>query len=117
MSKKRISKMLFSKERVELNIVDDLDKLNTTYYRSIDTATSRIKGLLSEARATETKLDEAIKAANKMQGIVGKVRKMAQELGVNPNNISELGDAELAISRASEWKQVLATIKKFISSI
>ena len=114
---KRISKMLFSKERVELSIVDDLKKLNTTYYRSTDTANSIIKGLLSEARAAESKIDEAIKAADKIQPIVTEVRKMAQELGINPNNIKELQSAEGAISESAEYKQVLATIKKFISSI
>ena len=104
-------------QKVELSLRDDLDKLNTTYYTSLDTAISRIKGLLSQARATETKLDEAIKATDKMQRMIGDVRKMAQELGINPNNIKELQLAEGAISQSSEYKQTLATIKKFINSI
>jgi predicted P-loop ATPase/GTPase len=116
-TQKRVNKMMFSSQRVELAIIDDLDKLNTTYYTSTDTVNSRIKGLLSEARATVTKLDEAIEAADKMQPIVAEVRKMAQELGVNPNNIEELQSGEGAISESAEYKQVLATINKFISSI
>ena len=118
----KVNKRLFSKtelttHKVELSLRDDLDKLNTTYYTSLDTAISRIKGLLSQARATETKLDEAIKATDKMQRMIGDVRKMAQELGINPNNIKELQLAEGAISQSSEYKQTLATIKKFINSI
>tara|TARA_R110000751_G_scaffold13287_1_gene44689 strand:- start:984 stop:1337 length:354 start_codon:yes stop_codon:yes gene_type:complete len=117
MTEKTISKMLFSKERVELALTDDLKKLNSDYYGNTDTANSIIKGLLSEARSAETKIDEAIKSANKMDSLISKVEQTAKELGINPNNIKELQDAKTAIKSSSEYKQVLSTIKKFISSI
>tara|TARA_R100001440_G_scaffold74412_1_gene99897 strand:- start:88 stop:462 length:375 start_codon:yes stop_codon:yes gene_type:complete len=104
-------------QKVELALTDDLKKLNTTYYRNTDTANSILKGLLSEARKVEAKIDEAIKSANKMDSLTAKVEKTANDLGVNPNNIKELQDAKRAIKDASEYKQILSTIKKFISSI
>jgi len=115
----RINEYLAKQEpqKVELALTDDLKKLNTTYYRNTDTANSILKGLLSEARKVEAKIDEAIKSANKMDSLTAKVEKTANDLGVNPNNIKELQDAKRAIKDASEYKQILSTIKKFISSI
>jgi len=116
---KRINEYLAKQEpqKVELALTDDLKKLNTTYYRNTDTANSILKGLLSEARKVEAKIDEAIKSANKMDSLTAKVEKTANDLGVNPNNIKELQDAKTAIKDASGYKQILSTIKKFISSI
>tara|TARA_R110001592_G_scaffold320007_1_gene597904 strand:+ start:140 stop:511 length:372 start_codon:yes stop_codon:yes gene_type:complete len=116
---KRINEYLAKQQpqKVELALTDDLKKLNTTYYRNTDTANSILKGLLSEARKVEAKIDEAIKSANKMDSLTAKVEKTANDLGVNPNNIKELQDAKTAIKDASEYKQILSTIKKFISSI
>jgi len=118
MSEKSISKMLFSnQEKVELALTDDLKKLNNEYYSNTDNANSIIKGLLSEARAAESKIDQAIKSANKMDSVISKVEQTAKELGINTNNIKELQDAKSALKESSEYKQVLSTIKKFISSI
>ncbi len=116
---KRINEYLAKQQpqKVELALTDDLKKLNTTYYRNTDTANSILKGLLSEARKVEAKIDEAIKSANKMDSLTAKVEKTANDLGVNPNNIKELQMAKRAIKDASEYKQILSTIKKFISSI
>ena len=118
MSEKNVSKMLFSnQEKVELALTDDLKKLNSEYYSNTDNANSIIKGLLSEARRAESKIDQAIKSANKMDSVISKVEQTAKELGININNIKELQDAKSAIKDSSEYKQVLSTIKKFISSI
>ena len=54
--------------------VDDLKKLNTLYYKNTE-ANSKIKGLLSEARSAETRIEEALKAANKMEALISKVCK------------------------------------------
>ena len=113
----RVNKMLFSNQRVELNLVKDIIKLNSTYYVNTDQANSKIKGLLSEARAVESLIDEAIKSANQLESIISNVEKQANELGVNPFSIDGYEDANAAIKESSEYKQVLATIKKFITSI
>jgi hypothetical protein len=102
---------------VELGLSDDLEKLNNNYYSSTDSANGIIKGLLSEARRAESKIDQAIKNANKIDALIPKVEKAAKDLGVDPNSISELKSSKLAIREASEYKKVLSTINKFISSI
>ena len=104
-------------EKVELASVQEIGKLANEYYSNTDTVNSIIKGLLSEARRADSKLDQAIKSANKMESIVTEVQKQAQELGINPNNIKELQSAKLAIQEAREYKQVQSIIKKFITTI
>ena len=71
--------------------------------------------MLSEARRAESKIDQAIKNANKIDALIPKVEKAAKDLGVDPNSISELKSSKLAIREASEYKKVLSTINKFIS--
>jgi hypothetical protein len=117
MSKKSISKMLFSKEKVELASVQELSALLKKYYSNTDTANSIIKGLVSEARRAEAKIDEAVKSAMLMDKAAAKVQQSVKELGINPSMVEELKSAELAINEASKYQRVLSTIKKFISSI
>ena len=111
------TKVELASERIELSDVDDLKKLNTLYYKNTGTANSKIKGLLSEARSAETKIEEALKAANKMQALISKVQKIAKELGIDENRIEELKDAKGAAKEAKEYKSVLKTIKQFIKTI
>lgn len=112
-----LNKVELKSEKVELSDVDDLKKLNTLYYRNTDTANSKIKGLLSEARSAETKIEEALKAANKMDTLISKVQKIAKELGIDENRIEELKDAKIAVKDAKEYKSVLKTIKQVIKTI
>ena len=97
--------------------VDDLKKLNTLYYKNTGTANSEIKGLLSEARSAETRIEEALKAANKMEALISKVQKIAKELGIDENRVEELKDAKLAVKDAKEYKSVLRIIKQFVKTI
>jgi hypothetical protein len=113
----KINKQELKTEKVELASVQEIGKLANEYYSNTDTVNSIIKGLLSEARRADSKLDQAIKSANKMESIVTEVQKQAQELGINPNNIKELQSAKLAIQEAREYKQVQSIIKKFITTI
>tara|TARA_S200000501_G_C20408523_1_gene562441 strand:+ start:212 stop:562 length:351 start_codon:yes stop_codon:yes gene_type:complete len=80
---KRISKMLFSKERVELSLVDDLkaiqkesSKAYVEYIDDMDTS----KGFLSQAKKKATKavqlLKESVETYNKTE-------KAFKELGVD----------------------------------
>ena len=110
-------KVELASEKIELSDVDDLKKLNTLYYRNTDTANSKIKGLLSEARSAETKIEEALQAANKMEALISKVQKIAKELGIDENRVEELKDAKLAVKDAKEYKSVLRIIKQFVKTI
>ena len=112
-----LNKVELKSEKVELSDVNDLKKLNTLYYRNTDTANSKIKGLLSEAKSAETKIEEALKAANKMEALISKVQKIAKELGIDENRIEELKDAKIAVKDAKEYKSVLKTIKQVIKTI
>jgi len=104
-------------EKIKLSAVDDLKKLNTLYYRNTDNANAIIKGVLSEARSAETRIEEALKAANKMEALISKVQKTAKELGINEEYIEELKDAKLAVKDAKEYKSGLRIIKQFIKTI
>ena len=112
-----LNKVELKSEKVELSDVNDLKKLNTLYYKNTDTANSKIKSLLSEARSAETKIEEALKAANKMDALISKVQKIAKELGIDENRIEELKDAKIAVKDAKEYKSVLKTIKQVIKTI
>ena len=112
-----LNKVELKSEKVELSDVDDLKKLNTLYYKNTGTANSIIKSLLSEARSSETKIEEALKAANKMDALISKVQKIAKELGIDENRVEELKDAKIAVKDAKEYKSVLKTIKQFIKTI
>mgnify|MGYP003670414436 FL=1 len=103
--------------KIELGAIDDLKKLNSSYYKNTDTANSKIKGLLSEARSAESKLEDALKAASKIESLVSKVQNIAKELGINENKVEELEGAKIAIKEAQEYKVVLKKIKQFIKSI
>ena len=111
------TKVELANERVELSAVDDLKKLNTLYNRNTDNANSIIKGVLSEARSAETRIEEALKAANKMDGLISKVQKITKELGIDENRVEELKDAKLSVQEAKEYKSVLRIIKQFIKTI
>jgi len=110
-------KVELASERIELSDVDDLKKLNALYYRNTGTANSIIKGLLSEARNAESKIEEALKAANKMEALISKVQKITKELGIDENRVEELKDAKLAVKDAKAYKSVLRTIKQFTKAI
>ena len=112
-----INKVELETHKIELSVVDDLKKLNTLYYKNTDTANSKIKGLLSEAKSAETKIEEALKAANKMEALISKVQKITKELGVDENRVEELKDAKIAVKDAEEYKPVLKNIKQFIKTI
>ncbi len=111
------NKTKLASQKVELALVDDLDKEASNYFRDTDSANGIIKGLLSDARKAESKIETALKSSEKLPSIISKFEKSAKEIGVDVNNISEYKSALSAVNEAKEYKQVLSTIKKFISSI
>ena len=113
----KLPKQELTAQKVELGLVDDLDKLNTSYFSETDKANSKIKGILSEARGVESILEKAIKSAERIEPIKSKIEQQAKELGVDPKNISSLKGANIVLNNVNEYKQALATIKKFTSSI
>ena len=106
-----------STEKVELNNVKVIGKLADDYFSATDTAISRIKGLRSEARDISNRLEQTLKLANKMESELPKLEKSARDLGVNPDNIKELGEAYIAIKDAQEVKKIISTLNKFHTTI
>lgn len=118
MSIKKVSKMLFSnQERVELASVQEIKKLADKYFSDTDTAISKIKGLRSEARAISNKLEQALKLADKMESELPQLEKQARDLGIDPVNIKELGEAEIATKDAKNIRTIIKTLNKFHTTI
>ena len=111
------NKQELSLEKVELNNVKVIGKLSDDYFSATDTAISRIKGLRSEARDISNRLEQTLKLANKMESELPKLEKSARDLGVNPDNIKELGEAYIAIKDAQEVKKIISTLNKFHTTI
>ena len=109
---KHLNKEELSTQKVELAAIDDLKKLNNTYFSDTDSANSIIKGLLSDARRAESKIESALKSVSKLESLVSKVEQSAKELGVNPNNIKELQESSVALKDSREYSQILSKIKK-----
>ena len=101
-------------EKVELGLRQDAEKLNTIYYSKTDTANSNLKALSSEARAAMTNIDQALKAANEMKGLVSKLEKAAKELGIDVNNMEELKSMKRAIKDSSEYESYKKVLKSII---
>jgi len=121
---KSVYKALFSEQevelesrKVELGIIDDLKKINSSYFTDTDSANSIIKGLLSDARRAESKIEAALKNSSKMPSFISKVEKSAKEIGVDVSNISELKSAKIAVKESKEYSKALSIIKKLISSL
>jgi len=110
-------KIELATQKVELALIDDLGKQSNVYFKETDNANGIIKSLLSDARKAESKIESALKSAEKMPSIISNFEKSAKEIGIDVNNVSEYKSAKIAINDAKEYKQVLSTIKKFISSI
>ena len=107
------------KDKIKFSIVNtsELEKLRTNYLRKTDSANSDIKLILSTSRSAETRIEQALKSAEKMKSVIKKVEKEAKDLGVDKNNIKPLRDAYATIKEAQEYRKVLSTIKKYISSL
>jgi uncharacterized Zn finger protein len=81
MSKKSISKMLFSnQERVELALVDDIE----TLYKDVIKQDDKIESLAKELRSVSIKTAVKIEQMRKMRT---QVEARAKELGIDPDTI------------------------------
>jgi predicted nucleic acid-binding Zn-ribbon protein len=104
-------------EKVELALVDDLEKLNNSYLSDTDTANSKIKGLLSDARSIESKIESALKNVSKIKSAISKVEQSAKDLGIKTSNIKELETANTILKDSNDYKQILSSLKKLITTI
>jgi hypothetical protein len=104
-------------EKVELALVDDLKKLNNSYLSDTDTANSKIKGLLSDARSIESKIESALKNVSKIKSAISKVEQSAKDLGIKTSNIKELETANVILKDSNDYKQILSSLKKLITTI
>jgi hypothetical protein len=104
-------------EKVELALVDDLKKLNNSYLSDTDTANSKIKGLLSDARSIESKIESALKNVSKIKSAISKIEQSAKDLGIKTSNIKELETANVILKDSNDYKQILSSLKKLITTI
>ena len=102
---------------VELGDIQDLEKLNDSYFKRTDNLASKIKGVLSDARNIELRIEDALKDADKIKATLGKAKQNAKSLGIDDSNISAFKDADVAIKDSLGFKSVLSTISKFVTSI
>jgi ethanolamine ammonia-lyase large subunit len=107
-----IEKQELSSEKVELAAVDDLKSLNKEYFRDTDNINSIVKGAFSEIRKAKTKIISALAVIDKMDSKISEIRKMANELGINENDIEELKDAYVAIRDSKQYQSLLSTLRK-----
>ena len=114
---KKQEKTELATQKVELANIKELNSVVSKYWNETDSSISMIKGLLSEARKIENKIQQALKVIPKIKSDLPKLEKQAEDLGINPNNITELGEAYNAIQDAKEMQKVLGTLSRFISTI
>ena len=107
-----IEKQELSAEKVELAAVDDLKSLNKEYFKDTDNINSIVKGAFSEIRKAKTKIISALAVIDKMDSKIREIRKMANELGINENDIEELKDAYVAIRDSKQYESLLSTLRK-----
>jgi phage shock protein A len=102
MSKKTISKMLFSnQERVELALVDDIE----TLFKDVTKQNDKIESLAKELRSVSIRTAVKIEQMRKMRT---QVEAKAKELGVDPDTIIATG----MFSRTNNIMKKIDLIKK-----
>ena len=110
-------KVELKSEVVEFNLMDNAEAALNDYYMKLDTAVSEIKGSLSQLRATESKLERALKETATLEKHKLKLEAAAKELGVTTSQWAVVKDLNGAIKSASSYKESLANVKKAISSL
>ena len=92
---KRISKMLFSKERVELGLIDDALKFVKgveVFGKNIDISEEELDKV---ERAIRVDIDELQGDLNALKKGIQAVESAAKDLGVSPNDIPKYKEAYL----------------------
>ncbi len=110
-----IEKQELSAKKVELSSVDDLKDLNSKYFKATDNVNSIVKGAFSEIREAKTKIILALGYIDEMESKISEIKRMADELGIDENNIKELSDAKIAIRDSNQYKSLLKTLRKVVS--
>jgi hypothetical protein len=91
--KKRISKMLFSKEKVELGLIDDALKFVKgveVFGKNIDISEEELDKV---ERAIRVDIDELQGDLNALKKGIQAVESAAKDLGVSPNDIPKYKEA------------------------
>jgi hypothetical protein len=132
MSQKKVSKMLFSKERVELASINDLKnaiKVGSQASNQLDFQLNEIKKYSSELRRIKKLLDvqfePVIKIIDKriqdLESIELAISKQIKELGINESNVKELSDAQNLrnelTKKMRDLEQGIKVIRNFAKSI
>ena len=113
MSKKSISKMLFSnQERVELSLVDDAKRVISDY-SSIDedNAFGFVVKAEMEYKDVLSKYERVLK---EIESVTPKLEKAIQDIGINRNNFGVLEDLD---NRKADVKERISVVKRNINDL
>ena len=113
MSSKRISKMLFSKERVELALIDDVEsQFDKVTNAVIGTGTTLIKNL-QKARSN---YNEIVKGYEEVIKLGEKVEQATKDLGIDIPNVvkNRIADSK---EKSKLNQKLISKISELISSL
>ena len=118
---KNVFNKLFKTElgthKVELGVVQDAEKAITEYFKSTDTANSKIKGAIASLREADTFVKQSIDRSNILLKLKSEIEKQAKDLGIDVNNIQSYKDLNIALSDSKEYKSYSDKLNKVISTL
>ena len=106
---KRISKMLFSKERVELSLVDDVVDAYDKLKKEVDNISNNSINIANDLKKLNDKATTLLKELNQTDSDVEKLKKGADDLGIGLPQ-----EAEISVKMLQQLK---VDIKKYTKAI
>ena len=83
-------------QKIELALINDVEKAVNEYYTTSNTAYSKTTGALSSLRDALSVHNKAVNESKQLNGLIGKIEMAAKELGVSPNGWKMYTDALIA---------------------
>ena len=118
---KNVFNKLFKTElgthKVELGVVQDAEKAITEYFKSTDTANSKIKGAIASLREAENFVKQSVDKSNILLKLKSEIENQAKDLGIDVNNIQSYKDLNIALSDSKEYKSYGDKLNKVISTL
>ncbi len=113
----KLFKTELATQKVELGVVQDAEKVISDYFKSTDTANSKIKGAIASLREAEQFVKSSVEKSNILLKLKSDIEKQAKDLGIDANNIQTIKDINLAISDSKEYKSYSDKLNKVISTL
>ncbi len=117
--KKTISKMLFSKERVELNAIDDMKNIANSLKKDYEKQSTELKNLKTATKQIRNKFVKITQDAAGLPKLYSDTKKKIDELGVDmPNDFRKnYEDASELQQKANDIVGELGRIDAMIQSL